>query len=116
MGGVEASAARTALFESEGVRNWVLKQCVRVYPWVSAGYEGFSFLYQLLYLFDRTVYFNPLFAIERVRLLRLSPDDEEAHEKISKISRVSLLKYYRSTFAKTFLRLLFSGMDIAQHV
>ena len=116
MGGVEASPAREALYRSPGFRSWLLRQCVTLYPWFSAVFEGFSFLYQLLYLFDRTPFFNPILAIERVTLLRLSPDDEKAQEEISKISRVSVLKYFKSRFARALLLLLFSGMDLAQHV
>jgi peroxin-12 len=83
--------------------------------WLSHAFEGSSFVFQLLYLYNRTVYFTPLLALERVRLVRLSPDDLAAHEKLSLLSRQSLLSLFpRSRLWRILMRLLFALMDAAQ--
>jgi len=66
-------------------RNMLLEISKRIfktcYPFVNAFYEGSFFLYQLLYLYDRTEYFSPFLHLQGVTLKRLSLQEMEAQNQ-----------------------------------
>lgn len=46
-----------------------------VYPYMNAVYEGLFFIYQLLYLYDKTKYYTPLLHLQRIAMKRLTLQD-----------------------------------------
>eukprot|EP00743_Colponemidia_sp_Colp-15_P003987 GILK01004299.1.p1 GENE.GILK01004299.1~~GILK01004299.1.p1 ORF type:complete len:358 (-),score=28.31 GILK01004299.1:72-1145(-) len=50
---------------------------LKTYPFLHASYEGSFFLFQLLYLFNRTRYYTPLLAAQGVELQRVSQEVSE---------------------------------------
>lgn len=102
---------------------------------LSSLYEGSTFLFQLLYLYRRTIYFNrkifcflfdfcvltclclAILALEGVRLVRMSPDDLKRQEELSTLSRKSLLLFFPSSrLWKILCGILFAAMDGAQFI
>ncbi len=112
--GEQRSPARLRL-DAEGPA-WK-KLAVRTYPWLCGAIEGSTFIFQLLYLHGRTRFFSLWLRMLNLRLLRLSPDDVESHERVSVMSREKVTARLSSSIVGRLLaRMLFGGMDIAQYV
>lgn len=80
-------------------------------------YEAAAFALQVLYLYGRTTFFTPLLLLERVRLVRLSPDDLKAHEARALLSRTTLsARFPHSRLWRWATRTIFAAMDAAQFV
>ncbi len=112
--GEEMSDARRRL-EQHGPA-WK-RLAVRAYPWLRGLLEGSTFVFQVLYLHRRTKFFSLLLRLLNLRLIRLAPEDVEAHEKISLVSREGVSRRLSSNvFGRLLATLLFGAMDVAQYV
>lgn len=62
------------------------KLFLTVYPYMNALYEGLFFIYQLLYLYDKTNYYTPFHHLQRLAMKRLTLQDMETQET-SRVNR-----------------------------
>jgi len=59
------------------LKRLLLKIFTITYPWLNAFYEGSFFVYQLLYLYDHTMFYTPFLHLEGVILQRLTNEEME---------------------------------------
>jgi len=68
------------------------KMFLTVYPYMNAVYEGLFFIYQLLYLYDKTKYYTPFLHLQRIAMRRLTLQDMESQENSRIQRRLSRLR------------------------
>ncbi|TDH74257.1 hypothetical protein CCR75_006361 [Bremia lactucae] len=67
---------------------WTLKKgFVASYPFAHFAYEGVFFLYKLLYLFGDTPYFTPFLRLVRMKLVKVTLDDESTLQQNEAMNR-----------------------------
>jgi len=99
----------------EGVplyRRWLRKLFLTCYPVLNATYEGLFFLYQLMYLYDKTQYYTPFLHLQKLALKRLTLKDMEIQAD-ARVQRRKLRLHMLDNYPlASFLRALVNGTNI----
>lgn len=96
------------------------KLFLTVYPYVNAVYEGLFFIYQLLYLYDKTKYYTPFLHLQKIAMRRLTLQDMESQENSRVSRRLSRLrglnKYPLATLLRGFVNAGNLVLDYSKYI